>query len=71
MNPPTYQLELRPLPDKSDPQGIRRLRILLKRLLRSHRMRCVAIRPANGNRQCNSDEGNPSFPAQNPTPAAD
>jgi hypothetical protein len=45
MNPPTYQLELQPLPDKSDPQGIRRLRLLLKELLRCHRMRVVSILP--------------------------
>ena len=39
---PTYQLTLRPLPDKTDPEGIRRLRRVLKHSLRSCRMRCVA-----------------------------
>jgi hypothetical protein len=40
---PTYRLVLRPLPDPSDADGIRRLRMALKALLRSYRLRCCAI----------------------------
>ena len=40
MSQPRYQLTLRPLPDRSDPDGIRRLRRGLKHLLRSCRLRC-------------------------------
>ncbi len=38
-----YKLTLRPEPDKSDPQGIRRLRRALKCLLRSFGLRCTDI----------------------------
>ncbi len=44
MTPPTeFFLTLRPLPDKSDPSGLRRLRRALKALLRSYGLRCTAI----------------------------
>ena len=41
-----YTLTVTPLPDASDPKGVRRLRALLKRLLRSDRMRCVSCVPS-------------------------
>lgn len=40
-NPPTYRIDLRPMPDSTDPDGIRRLRRALKCLGRSFRLRCV------------------------------
>jgi hypothetical protein len=43
MNRPEYRLTLRPLPDKSDPAGIRRLRRALKCLLRSFGLQCIDI----------------------------
>jgi hypothetical protein len=46
--PAAFCIVVRPLPDASDPAGYRRLRILLKRLLRSYRMHVVSIRPVNG-----------------------
>jgi hypothetical protein len=45
---PSYVLTLRPLPDSLDPEGIRRLRALVKAALRSYRLRCVAIAPGDG-----------------------
>lgn len=42
---PRYTLTLRPLPDKSDPAGVRRLRAALKALLRSYRLRCERCEP--------------------------
>lgn len=42
----SYLLTVRPLPDDSDPGGIRRLRRLLKAMVRSYGLRCVAIVPA-------------------------
>lgn len=42
---PTYCLTLRPEPDSSDPDGVRRLRALLKAALRSYRLRCLDCRP--------------------------
>ena len=44
--PPTYTLTLRPLPQADDPRGVRRLRLLIKRLLRSDRMRVVRCEPS-------------------------
>ena len=41
MERPTYILKLRPLPDATDPAGIRRLRRLLKAALRVYGLRCV------------------------------
>jgi arginase family enzyme len=38
-----FRLVLSPLPDKSDPSGIRRLRRALKSLLRTYRLRCVDV----------------------------
>ena len=38
-----FSLILTPLPDKTDPSGIRRLRRALKSLLRVHRLRCVDV----------------------------
>lgn len=38
---PIYELHLRPMPDNTDPDGIRRLRRALKCLGRSFRLRCV------------------------------
>ena len=43
---PRYTLVLRPMPDRSDPDGIRRLRAVLKCLLRSYGMRCERCKPA-------------------------
>lgn len=40
---PTYRIVLRPLPDRTDPQGWRRLRAALKSMLRSYRLRCVTF----------------------------
>ena len=45
-NQPSYQLTIRPLPDSSDPGGIRRLRRALKALVRSYGLRCTSIQPA-------------------------
>ncbi|MGI8980467.1 MAG: hypothetical protein ACR2FY_14665 [Pirellulaceae bacterium] len=42
----SYILTVTPLPDDSDPGGIRRLRRLLKAMVRSWRLRCTAIKPA-------------------------
>jgi hypothetical protein len=33
--------------DPTDPDGIRRLRLVLKRLLRAHRLKCLAIVPVH------------------------
>jgi hypothetical protein len=44
---PSYTLTIAPLPQADDPNGIRRLRGLLKRLLRSDRMRVVSIVPTS------------------------
>lgn len=44
-NRPTYLLTLRPEWDGTDPDGIRRLRALLKAALRSYRLRCLDCRP--------------------------
>jgi hypothetical protein len=43
---PQYTLTVVPLADASDPRGIRRLRALLKRLLRSDRLRVVRCIPS-------------------------
>lgn len=43
---PTYILRLRPEPDSTDPDGIRRLRALLKAALRSYGMKCIEVAPA-------------------------
>ena len=43
---PTYTLTIRPLPDASDPGGIRRLRRALKALRRGYGLQCVRIEPA-------------------------
>jgi hypothetical protein len=44
MNRPEYKLTIRPLQDKSDPAGIRRLRRAIKCLLRSFGLRVTDIR---------------------------
>ncbi len=44
MTKPEYQLTIRPLPDQSDPAGIRRLRRALKCLLRSFGLQVTDIR---------------------------
>jgi hypothetical protein len=46
MKPVTYLLTVTPLPDASDPKGIRRLRRLLKQLLRYDRLRVVSCIPS-------------------------
>jgi hypothetical protein len=46
MKPPSYTLTIQPLPQGDDPKGIRRLRALLKRLLRSDRMKVVSCIPS-------------------------
>ena len=56
LSQPEYQLRLRPLPDNTDPDGTRRLRAALKRLLRTHRLRCVEVIPQL------EGEGEPSHP---------
>ena len=43
---PTYTLTLKPMPDKSDPAGIRRLRWLLKAIGRTYRLRVTRCEPA-------------------------
>jgi hypothetical protein len=50
-----FKLTLRPEPDRTDPQGIRRLRRALKCLLRSFGLRCTDIEEV-GNES--SQEGN-------------
>jgi len=46
MTPTEYQLTLRAVPQADDPHGVRRLRLLLKRLLRTHGFRCTMVQPA-------------------------
>lgn len=41
--PPVYSLRIRPLPDRTDPRGTRRLRWLLKILLRRLGFRCISV----------------------------
>jgi len=45
--PTRYVLHLVPLPQADDPDGIRRLRLALKALLRSYRLRCTRCEPAD------------------------
>ena len=47
MRSPTYTLILRPLPDHTgrDPDGILRLRRLLKAMLRGYGIRCLSVAP--------------------------
>jgi len=45
---PTYRLTIQPLDDQSDRDGIRRLRLLLKRLLRGYRLKCLAVVEVEG-----------------------
>ncbi|WP_152098008.1 hypothetical protein [Lacipirellula parvula] len=42
----TYQLTLEAKPQADDPDGARRVRMALKRLLRSFGLRCVKVEPA-------------------------
>jgi hypothetical protein len=44
-NQPIFQVELRPLPRRDDPHGIRRLRAALKALLRRYGLCVVSVRP--------------------------
>lgn len=41
-----FLIRLRPLVDPTDPDGVRRLRAVLKHALRVCRLRCVAVEPA-------------------------
>ena len=43
--PSRFLLTLQAEHDPTDLDGIRQLRLLLKRLLRSHRLRCLAVVP--------------------------
>lgn len=43
--PPIYVLVVKPFPQEDDPQGIRRLRMALKRLLRNHGLRVLQCTP--------------------------
>ena len=45
MNHPEYTIRLRCQHDPTDPDGIRRLRAALKRLLRGYGLRCLECRP--------------------------
>jgi hypothetical protein len=38
-----YRVTLRPLPDESDPKGVRRLRLALKVLLRRFGLKCTSV----------------------------
>ena len=58
-----YHLTLRPLPDPSDPEGVRRLRRGLKYLLRVCGLRCVNIQQGGGEPQAR--------PQRRPAGAAD
>jgi hypothetical protein len=40
-----YQLTLRARSQRDDPEGIRRLRLALKRLLRGYGLTCVSVEP--------------------------
>jgi hypothetical protein len=42
----SYQITLEAKPQPDDPDGVRRLRMGLKRLLRSFGLRCVRVEPA-------------------------
>lgn len=61
MESPKYLLAVRPLPDDSDVEGVRRLRSLLKIMLRTFRIRCVSCEPWT--------EPKPPKPAEDATPA--
>lgn len=56
MDRPEYRLTLRPLPDKSDPAGIRRLRRALKCLLRSFGLQCIDISETQDSTNKEGDE---------------
>jgi len=43
MSKTDFHLTFRPVPDRSDPKGIRRLRRLLKLALRACGLRCVGV----------------------------
>lgn len=47
---PIYQLTLKPLADPTDPDGIRRLRALLKIAHRRLRIRCIEVHPVTAAR---------------------
>ena len=55
---PRFSLTLEGEHDTSDPDGYRRVKLLLKRLLRSHNLKCVAIAPAKS-KQCSDVGGVP------------
>lgn len=54
-----YQLTIRPLPDSTDPDGIRRLRWALKTLLRGYRLRTIYIREVEGDGRGAAGPGGP------------
>lgn len=47
MSATQFMLTVEPLPQGDDPDGTRRLRSALKRLLRSYGLRCVAVTTAS------------------------
>ena len=55
-NRPRYLLTLEATRTPDDLDGVRRLRGLLKRLLRSHGFRCIECRPAPADRIGNERE---------------
>jgi len=42
-----FRLVVRPLPQRDDPDGTKRLRRLLKAMLRGYGLRCVRIEPTD------------------------
>ncbi|WP_428306751.1 hypothetical protein [Lacipirellula sp.] len=44
--PTTYHLTLEAKPQADDPDGVRRVRMALKKLLRSFGLKCVRVEPA-------------------------
>lgn len=48
---PRYELTLEAEHDPSDVDGIRRMKLMLKRLLRTHRLRCLSIVPKQESKQ--------------------
>lgn len=60
---PTYILRLRPEPDSTDPDGIRRLRAFLKAALRSYGLRCTEVAPGQSGLEGQTGHGWPTLSA--------
>ena len=68
-DPPTYLLTIRPLPDPTDMEGVRRLRLALKVLLRRFGLKCVGVKPRQRPQQAvNHVPNNPQQGSFGPRP---